>query len=134
LAALTAPQPGSVKSAGAVCAAAACSSRSSSRIVRVRLRQRATSSDPYLRRLLETREAPSEPLEPDAAVERAEGDSERGIEIVQVPAQPLLCPPQFVDQVVAVIDQQLAQPPLLLELLVHLIGDRIPHAEDVGLG
>jgi len=36
--------PGRAKSAGAVCAAAGCSSRSRARIVRVRLRQRLTSS------------------------------------------------------------------------------------------
>ncbi|HEY3461843.1 MAG TPA: hypothetical protein VGK62_00130 [Gaiellaceae bacterium] len=42
-----------------------------------------------------------------AAVERAQRDSKSRIELVQVPAQPLLRPPPLVDEVVAMIDQQL---------------------------
>jgi hypothetical protein len=57
--------------------------------------------------LLEANEPASEPVEPEATVERAERDRQRGIEIVQVPAQPLLCPPPLTDQVVAVMDEQL---------------------------
>src|SRR5262249_61093648 len=55
-----------------------------------------------------------EPIEPDGAVECAERDGERGLELVQVPAEPLLAAPALGDQVVAVIEQELQLPQLLL--------------------
>jgi hypothetical protein len=53
--------------------------------------------DPHLGRLLEACEAAAKLLDPDAAVERTERDRQLRIEIVQMPAQPLLGPPPLVD-------------------------------------
>jgi hypothetical protein len=44
----------------------------------------------------------------------ARGNGEGRVELVQVPAQPLLRPAAFVDEIVAVIDQQLQLPKRLL--------------------
>ena len=70
--------------------------------------------DPYLRCLLKACEAAPETIEPDTTVERTERDGPFRVELVQMPAQPPLSPAPLVDQVVAVINQQLehAQPPL----------------------
>jgi hypothetical protein len=50
---------------------------------------------------------PPEPFEPDATVKRSERDRERRLEVVQVPAQPLLRAPALVDEIVAMIDHEL---------------------------
>ena len=63
--------------------------------------------DPYLRCLLASCELASDPVEPDRPVERAERHAQRRVELVQVPAQPLLAAAPLGDQVVAVVDQQL---------------------------
>jgi hypothetical protein len=60
-----------------------------------------------LGRLLAASQPPPESVEPDAAVERAERHLQRRVELVQVPAQPLLAAPTLSDLVVAVIDEQL---------------------------
>jgi hypothetical protein len=46
-------------------------------------------------------------LEMRSPAEHPGGDCERRVELVEVPAQPLLHPPPFVDEIVAVVDQQL---------------------------
>ena len=66
--------------------------------------------DPHLGRLLATGERAAEPLQPDCAVERTERDLEGRVELVQVPAQPLLAATSFVDEVGAMGDQQLQLP------------------------
>ena len=57
--------------------------------------------------MLAAGELPSEPVEPDGAIERAKRHLYGRVELVQVPAQPLLAAPPFRDQIVAVIDEQL---------------------------
>jgi hypothetical protein len=71
--------------------------------------------DPRLERLRAAGELAAESFEPDRSIESTERHQEAGVEFVQVPAQPLLAATPFVDQVVAVIDQQLqlTQPSLL---------------------
>jgi hypothetical protein len=66
--------------------------------------------DPHQHLLLVAGETPCEPVEPDGAVERTRRDDECRVELMQVPAQPLLRAPAFVDEVVAVIDQELQLP------------------------
>ncbi len=53
------------------------------------------AADPQLRRLLAAGEAASDPLQPAATVERAGGDLQLWIQVVQVPAQALLDPAPF---------------------------------------
>lgn len=65
------------------------------------------AGDPDLRCLLAAAELSAEPLKPDAAVERAERDLLCRVELVQVPAQTLLSPSTLVDEIVAMVDQQL---------------------------
>src|SRR4029453_10205540 len=57
--------------------------------------------------LLAAGEPAAHALELDGAVERAGRDRERRVELVQVPAQPLLSAAPLVDEIVAVDDQQL---------------------------
>ena len=106
-AALNGPQPDSWSSRGAMLLVRAWSSRSRSEIERVRLRQRPSSS-----RAIRTcvvlvcpGELPIDPVEPDRPVERAERHLQRRVELVQMPAQPLLAAPPLVDEVVAVVEQ-----------------------------
>jgi hypothetical protein len=49
--------------------------------------------DPHLDRLLPAAERSTKPFEPDGAVERAERDLQGRVELVQMPAQPLLDSP-----------------------------------------
>ncbi len=102
LAALRAPQPGSASRAGALLQLA------------IELEDRAgeaaaaadeLAGDPYLDALIVSSEPPREPVEPHGPVERSGGESERGVELVQVPAQPLLRAPALVDEIVAMIDE-----------------------------
>jgi hypothetical protein len=62
------------------------------------------ASDRQLDGLLVTRQLPAEPVEPDAAVERAKRHLQRRIELEQVPAQALLAAAPLVDEIIAVID------------------------------
>src|SRR5579859_6842466 len=117
LAAVRPPQPGSSSSCGAIAVVSACSSRSSSRTERVRLRQRASSSRAIRTWIVCSRRA-SWRLSRSSQTVRSSAPSgtlERRVELVEVPAQPLLTAASFVDEVVAVVDQQLplAQPRLL---------------------
>jgi hypothetical protein len=63
--------------------------------------------DPHLGCLLAAGELACEPVEPDHPVERAERHMQCRVELVQVPAQPLLRAAPFIDEIVAVVDQQL---------------------------
>ena len=72
------------------------------------------AGDPHLRRLFAAGELAAEPVEPDRTVERAKRHRECRVELVQVPAQPLLAAAPLGDQVVAVVDQQLQLPQRLL--------------------
>jgi hypothetical protein len=63
--------------------------------------------DPYLHRLLGATKATGNTVEPDGAVERARRDRQLRVEVVEVPAQPLLRASALVDEVVAMIDEQL---------------------------
>jgi hypothetical protein len=123
LAALKGPQPASSSSRGAIVWVRAWSSRSSSTIERVSARQRPSSSREIWTWVVCSPRAPPESLEPDAAVERAERHPQRGVELVQVPAQPLLTAPPLRDQVVPVIDEQL-----------HLAQERLLRAGPVEAG
>src|SRR6266851_2544794 len=114
-AALKGPQPGSCSNRGASAAVRAWSSRSSSPFERVSpAAADEVAGDPHLRRLLAPGELAAEPVEPDRAVERPERHRERWVELVQVPAQPLLAAAPLCDQVVAVVDDQLQLPQCLL--------------------
>src|SRR5581483_7970997 len=64
---------------------------------------------------LAAREQPCESVEPNGPVERTQRYRQVRVELVQVPAQPLLSPPPLIHQVVAVIDQQ-------LQLVQHLLA------------
>jgi hypothetical protein len=77
-----------------------------------RARQAAAAADelardPDLHGLLAPTQATIDAVKPQRAVERAGRDDELRIEVVQLPAQPLLGPPALVDQVVAMVDEQL---------------------------
>ena len=63
--------------------------------------------DPDLDGLVGATQTAGHTVEPDGTVERAGRDRERGVEVVQLPAQPLLGASPLVDQVVAMIDEQL---------------------------
>jgi len=63
--------------------------------------------DPDLHCLLAATQAAGNVVEPDGAVERAGRDRELWVEVVQLPAQPLLGTPALVDEVVAMVDEQL---------------------------
>jgi hypothetical protein len=65
------------------------------------------AGDPHLCGLFASRELPAEPVEPDRAVERTKRHRKCRVELVQVPAQPLLAAAPLRDQVVAVVDEQL---------------------------
>ena len=65
------------------------------------------AGDPHLHRLLAAGEPAADPLERIARSSAPGGDREGRVELVQMPAQPLLAAAAFVDQVVAVRDQQL---------------------------
>jgi hypothetical protein len=62
--------------------------------------------DPDLHRLLGATQPAGDPVEPERPVERAGRDRELA-EVVQLPAQPLLGSSPLVDQVVAMVDEQL---------------------------
>jgi hypothetical protein len=73
------------------------------------------AGDRDLDRLLAAGEPTAEAVKPKRAVERAQRYPKRRIELVQVPAQPLLSAAPLRNEVVAVIDEQLQLPqPLLL--------------------
>ena len=82
--------------------------------MRVRLRQRATSSRAIRTCAVCSRRVRRRPTRSSQTARSSapSGTAQFRVEVVQVPAQPLLSPPSLVDQVVAVIDQQLqlAQP------------------------
>ncbi len=63
--------------------------------------------DPHLHRLLAATQPAGDPVEPNRAVEAARRDRQLGIEVEQLPAQPLLRPPPLIDEVVTVVDKQL---------------------------
>ena len=113
-AAVTAPQPGSSSSAGA--------SRGGPLfefLVELvdRSRERAAAGDelacdPHLDVLLAPCQPAADALEVTRTVESAQRDDQGRVELVQVPAQPLLGPPPLVDEIIAMINQQ-------LDLAVH---------------
>jgi hypothetical protein len=96
--------------------------------------------DPDLDGLFGATQPAGHAVEPDGAVERARRDRERRVELVQLPAQPLLGAPPLVDQVVAMIDEQLllaqrrlTRPrPIQLRLAQGRPGDR-ERVDRVGL-
>ena len=108
-AAVTAAQPGSSSSAGAVSLARCSSSWSSSAIARLSERQRRDelACEPHLQLLLPPGEPAADALEVRGAAEHPQRHDEGRVELEQVPAQPLLRPPALVDEVVAMVDQQL---------------------------
>jgi hypothetical protein len=63
--------------------------------------------DPQVRCLRAAGELAAEPVEPDAAVERPKRHMQRRVKLMEVPAQPRLAAAPLVDEVVAVVDQQL---------------------------
>src|SRR5207248_2122749 len=63
--------------------------------------------DPDLHRLFAAAQPAGDTVEPERAVERAGRDRELRVDVVQLPAQPLLSSSPLVDQVVAVVDEQL---------------------------
>ena len=114
-AAVRPPQPGSSSSAGAVCA----HGRKLAVELADRAGQRAATADQvacdaHLHLWCAAGEPAADAIEPDRPVERARGHAKGWIELVQMPAQPLLGTPAFVDEIVAVDDQQLQLPVALL--------------------
>ena len=73
----------------------------------MRQRPSEVAGDPHLGCLLAAGELAAEPVEPDGPVERAERHLQLRVELVQVPAQPLLAAAPLADEVVAVVDEQL---------------------------
>lgn len=65
------------------------------------------ASEPHLQLLLAPREPASDPLEMRGAAEHPQRHLVGRIELVQMPTQPLLIAAALLDEVVAVIDQQL---------------------------
>src|SRR6476620_255748 len=63
--------------------------------------------DAHLQLLLAPREPTTDAVELWGAVESAQRHLVARVELVQMPAQPLLCAAPLVDEVVAVVDQQL---------------------------
>jgi len=122
-AALKAPQPGRASSAGAVAARLLLdfAFELEDRAGEAAAAADELTCDPHQHRLLVPREPACEPLEPDRPIERARRDRQLRVELVQVPAQPLLRAAAFVDEVVAVIDEhlQLTQPLLTLARMVE---------------
>jgi hypothetical protein len=119
-AAVTAPQPGSSSSADATVGRPLFEF-----LVELvdRPRQRATAGDkltcdPHLDFLLTACQPAADALELTRTVESAQRNDQGRIELVQVPAQPLLGSPPLVDAIVTMMNQQ-------LELTVHqLLGLR----------
>ena len=107
-AAVIAPQPGSSSSAGAICALSCSSSRSSRMIMRDSERQRTTRSrrrGPAPRQ--DDERASGRRVRARLPVEPLREHDEGRVKLVQMPAQPLLDPAALVDEILAVIDQQL---------------------------
>jgi hypothetical protein len=73
-----------------------------------------------LHRLLAAGETPSEPVEPDRAVEPADGNLTARVEFVQMPTQPLLGSCSLGNETLTVIDEHLQLP-----------QDRLPRARVV---
>jgi hypothetical protein len=74
--------------------------------------QRATAvdkltGDPHLHVLLPARQPAADTLELTGPVESAQRDDQGRVELVQVPAQPLLDPAPLVDEIITMVDQQL---------------------------
>jgi hypothetical protein len=63
-----------------------------------------------------SRELAGEPFQPDRSVERAERHLQVRVELMEMPAQPLLAAASLVNEIVAVVDQQ-------LQLAQHLLAD-----------
>ena len=108
-AAVIAAQPGSSSSAGAVCAVRCSSSRSSVRIV---AGERAAAHDQFpgdahLRLCRPAGEPAADAIKMHRPIECFRGDGEGRVELMQMPTQPLLRPPPLVDEIIAMIDQQL---------------------------
>jgi hypothetical protein len=68
--------------------------------------------DPHLDFLLPPREPAADAVEVTRSVESAQGDDQGRVELVQVPAQPLLGSPPLVGEIVSMVDKQ-------LDLAVH---------------
>jgi hypothetical protein len=80
------------------------------------------AGDAHLHRLLAAGQAPTEPLEHLQGAERAPRRLELGVDLVQVPAQPVLDPGPLADQVLAVVDEQPQLPASALELRGGQVG------------
>ncbi len=63
--------------------------------------------DPRLDVLLTPCQPAADAFEVTRPVESPQRDDQGRVELVQVPAQPLLCPPALVDEMVAMVNQQL---------------------------
>src|SRR2546430_16913797 len=72
------------------------------------------AGDPHLRRLFTPSQLPADTVEPERTVERTKRDRDRRIELVQMPAQPLLAAAPLRHNVVTVGNQQLQLPQRLL--------------------
>ena len=72
------------------------------------------AGDPHLDGVGVTAEPAADPFEVRGAPEHPQRDGKRRIELMEVPAEPLLHPPAFVDEIVAVINQELHVPVGLL--------------------
>ena len=116
LAALSGPQPGSSSSRGATALVRALE-------VAVQFRDRAgqaaataeqVTGDPHLGCLLQAGELAADPVEPHGPVERSQRHLQGRVELVQVPAQPLLSPASLRDEIITVVDEQLQLPQRLL--------------------
>ena len=122
LAALNGPQPGSSSSPGASRLGSCLRARGRVRAIeRVSVLQRPSRSRAIRTWVVCSRRGKlaAEPVEPDGAVERPQRHRAGRVELVQVPAQPLLAATTLGDQVVAVIDQQLQ---LAQRLLARRVG------------
>ncbi len=109
---MTGPQPGSAGRPGAIVVVLVSRSRS---ISPDRAGQHPAAADELPRdrclyRLLAAGEAPCEPVEPDRSVEPTDRNLEAGVEFMQVPTQPLLCPCSLGNETVTVIDKHLQLP------------------------
>jgi len=116
LAAVMAPQPGSSSSAGAVSAVRCSSSRSEldDRAGELAAAHDQLARDPYLHLCRPAGQPAADTIKLHRSVERLRGDDQCWVELMQVPAQPLLDPSPLVDEIVAVVDQQLQLPKGLL--------------------
>ena len=71
-------------------------------------------SDPHLYLCWPAGKPAADAIKMHRSVEALRGDDQGRVELVQMPAQPLLDSPSFVDEIIAMVDQQLQVPKQLL--------------------